>query len=89
MKTIITLAFLLLTVPAYGTPAAQNAPKASASATVAPVVVKLSRSGNICHGVDSPWYARISNFKAFKSMADCLATGAREPKRKKAKGGTK
>lgn len=51
--------------------------------------VKLSRSG-ICHGVDSPWYARVSNFKAFKTMADCLAVeGTREPKRKKkkAKGG--
>mgnify|MGYP003137518694 CR=1 FL=1 len=51
--------------------------------------VKLSRSG-ICHGVDSPWYARVSNFKAFKTMADCLAVeGAREPKRKKKKEGTK
>ena len=51
--------------------------------------VKLSRSG-ICHGVDSPWYARVSNFKTFKTMADCLAVeGTREPKRKKkkAKGG--
>lgn len=51
--------------------------------------VKLSRSG-ICHGVDSPWYAKVSNFKAFKTMADCLAVeGTREPKRKKkkAKGG--
>jgi len=52
--------------------------------------VKLSRSG-ICHDISSPWYGRVSNFKAFKTMADCLATGAREPKRKKkkAKGGAK
>jgi len=50
--------------------------------------VKLSRSG-ICHDISSPWYGRVSNFKAFKTMADCKATGAREPKRKKkkAKGG--
>ena len=46
---------------------------------------KLSRSG-ICHGVDSPWYARVSDFKTFKTMADCLAVeGTREPKRKKKK----
>ncbi len=53
--------------------------------------VKLSRSG-ICHDILSPWYARVSNFKAFKIMADCLAVeGTREPKRKKkkTKGGTK
>ena len=46
--------------------------------------VKLSRSG-ICHDITSPWFTRVSNFKAFKTMADCLATGAREPKRKKKK----
>ena len=47
--------------------------------------VKLSRSG-ICHDISSPWYARVSNFKAFKTMADCLAIeGTREPKRKKKK----
>ena len=51
--------------------------------------VKLTKS-LICHGVDSPWFARISNYRAFKSMADCLAIeGTREPKRKKAKGGSK
>lgn len=51
--------------------------------------VKLSRSG-ICHGVDSPWFARVSNYKAFKTMADCLAVeGTREPKRKKKKEGVK
>lgn len=90
MKLIITLVFLLLAGPVYAVPPAQSAPSASASATVAPVVVKLSKSGNICHGADSPWFARISNFKAFKTMADCLATpGTREPKRKKTKGGSK
>ena len=88
MKTIITLAFLLLASPVYAVPPAQSAPKASASATVAPVV-KLTKS-KICHGVDSPWFARISNFKAFKTMDACLAIeGTREPKRKKAKGGSK
>ena len=49
--------------------------------------VKLSRSG-ICHDISSPWFARVSNFKAFKTMADCLAVeGTREPKRKKKKEG--
>ena len=51
--------------------------------------VKLSRSG-ICHDISSPWFARVSNYKAFKTMADCLAVeGTREPKRKKKKEGTK
>ena len=77
MKTTITLVFLLLACPVYAAPPAQGAP-----------VVKLTKS-KICHGADSPWFARISNFKAFKSMADCLAVeGTREPKRKK-KGGSK
>ncbi len=51
--------------------------------------VKLTKS-LICHGVDSPWYARITRpVKTFKTMADCLAIeGTREPKRKK-KGGSK
>jgi hypothetical protein len=90
MKTILALAFLLMAGPVYAVPPAQSAPKASASATVAPVVVKLSRSGNICHGVDSPWFARISNFKAFKSMDACLKIpGTREPKKRKKKGGSK
>lgn len=79
MKTTITLvlALLLLACPAHAVPPAQSAPKAP---------VKLTKS-KICHGVDSPWFARIKRpVKTFKTMADCLATGAREPKRKKAKG---
>jgi len=74
MKTMTMILMLMVAGPAMADPKPQ---------------VKLSRSG-ICHGVDSPWFARVSNFKAFKTMADCLATGAREPKRKKkkAKGGT-
>jgi len=78
MKTILTLVFLLLTVPAHAVPPAQGAP-----------VVKLTKS-KICHGADSPWFARITRpVKTFKTMADCLAIeGTREPKRKK-KGGSK
>ena len=75
MKTMTMILMLMVAGPAMADPKPQ---------------VKLSRSG-ICHGVDSPWFARVSNFKAFKTMADCLAVeGAREPKRKKkkAKGGT-
>ena len=74
MKVFIQTILLLVSASALADPQPQ---------------VKLSRSG-ICHGVDSPWYARVSNFKAFKTMADCLAVeGTREPKRKKkkAKGG--
>ena len=80
MKTTITLAFLLMTVPVYAAPPAQ-------SATVAPVV-KLTAS-KICHGVGSPWYSRITRpVKTFKTMADCLAIeGTREPKNRKKKGG--
>ena len=69
MKTITMILMLMVAGSALADPKPQ---------------VKLSRSG-ICHGVDSPWYARVSNYKTFKTMADCLATGAREPKRKKKK----
>ena len=84
MKTTITLvlALLLLACPAHAAPPEQNAPKAP---------VKLTKS-NICHGVASPWHSRNTRpVKTFKTMADCLATGAREPKRKKkkSKGGAK
>ena len=76
----MALVFFLMAFPAYAVTPAQSAPKAP---------VKLTTS-KICHGVDSPWYARIKRpVKTFKTMADCLATGAREPKRKKAKGGSK
>ena len=80
MKTILTLVLLLLASPAYAVTPAQNAPKAP---------VKLTKS-KICHGVDSPWFARIKRpVKTFKTMEACLATpGTREPKRKK-KGGSK
>ena len=75
MKPIMTLAFLLMAGPVYAAPPVQNAPKAP---------VKLTKS-KICHGVDSPWYARISNFKTFKTMAACLAIEERGNQRSERK----
>ena len=82
MKTIITLAFLLMTGPVYAVPPAQNAPKAP--------VVKLTSSG-LCHTKSSPYYRLIKRFANYPSLKACLAIeGTREPKkRKKAKGGSK
>ena len=80
MKATITLALLLLASPVYAVPPAQNAPKAP--------VVKLTASG-LCHTKSSPYFKRIKRYTAMDSLKACLATGAREPKRKKAKGGSK
>ena len=43
-------------------------------------VVKKSASG-ICHCPGGQFYERTSNFTAFETLADCLASGGREPKR--------
>ena len=78
MKTILTLAFLLLAGPVYAVPPAQGAPKAP--------VVKLTASG-LCHDSSSPWFKRIKRYTNYPSLKACLAIeGTREPKRKK-KGG--
>ena len=80
MKTIITLAFLLMAGPVCAVPPAQNAPKAP--------VVKLTSSG-LCHDSSSPYFKRINRYTAMDSLKACLAIeGTREPKkRKKTKGG--
>ena len=76
MKTI-TMILILLTGSALAEPQPQ---------------VKLTKS-LICHSADSsPWYDKIkSPVATFKTVKDCLNSieGAREPKRKKKKGGTK
>ena len=78
MKTILTLAFLLMAGPVYGVPPAQNAPKAP--------VVKLTSSG-LCHDSSSPWFKIIKRYTVMDSLKACLKIpGTREPKRKK-KGG--
>lgn len=41
--------------------------------------VKLSKSG-ICHDEESSYYHRTKHFRAFNTIAECLATGARLPK---------
>jgi len=82
MKTIITLAFLLMAGPVHAVPPAQGAPRAP--------VVKLTASG-LCHTKSSPYFKRIKRYTNYPSLKACLAIeGTREPKkRKKAKGGSK
>ena len=81
MKPTIILALLLLACPVYAVPPAQSAPKAP--------VVKLTESG-LCHTKSSPYFKRIKRYTEMDSLKACLAVeGTREPKRKKAKGGSK
>lgn len=42
-------------------------------------VVKMSKA-NICHDINSPYYSRVKNFKAYDTLASCLAAGGRVPK---------
>ena len=42
-------------------------------------VVKMSRS-KICHQPGGRYYAKTTNFIAFKSMAECIEAGGRAPK---------
>ena len=56
-------------------PATKPAPsKASASGQI-----KKSSSG-ICHAPGTEYYDRTQNFEPFRSMADCIKSGGREPK---------
>jgi hypothetical protein len=52
---------------------------AFASVSDATSFIKQSDSG-ICHPPESGWYDRTKNYKAFDSVAACLATGGRLPK---------
>ena len=44
-----------------------------------PFIIKKSNSG-ICHSPGSTWYSRNKNFTFIDSLADCLASGGREPR---------
>jgi hypothetical protein len=59
----------LLALATFASGADQSAP-----------AVKKSKNG-ICHDVQSPNYRRTKNFVAFNSMAECLESGGRYPKR--------
>jgi endonuclease YncB( thermonuclease family) len=43
-------------------------------------IVKMSRS-KICHQPGGRYYAKTTNFIAFKSMAECIEAGGRSPKK--------
>ena len=60
---------------AKASPSTKPAPsKASASGQI-----KKSSSG-ICHAPGTEYYDRTQNFEPFRSMADCIKSGGREPK---------
>ncbi|WP_227714177.1 HNH endonuclease family protein [Marinobacter sp. 1-4A] len=42
-------------------------------------VVKMSTSG-LCHPPQSSWYERTQNYRAFKSLDDCLDAGGKLPR---------
>lgn len=55
----------------------------AAAAVFSPIAmadpVKQSRSG-ICHDTSSPYYSKTTNFVAYASLAECIASGGRLPK---------
>ena len=55
------------------------APKSSSSKSTASGQIKKSNSG-ICHAPGTEYYDRTQNFEPFRTMADCIKSGGREPK---------
>ncbi len=52
----------------------------SAAAFAADPPVKKSRNG-ICHAAGSTYYSRTKHYTPYPSMAACLKSGGRRPKR--------
>ena len=74
-------AMLLLNVGAPPIHAAQNSPKAAADSQDANApAVKKSNTG-VCHAAGSTYYGRTQNFTPFATMAECIKSGGRLPKR--------
>ena len=68
-------------------PASAKDTDAKASASTKPAPSKASASGQIkksssgiCHAPGTEYYDRTQNFEPFRSMADCIKSGGREPK---------
>ena len=83
-KTILTALFgamLVLNFGAAPVHAAQAAPKAAAATQDASApAVKKSNTG-ICHVAGSTYYSRTLNFTPFATMAECIKSGGRLPKK--------
>jgi|GEM_PF-327787 len=68
-------------------PASAKDTDAKASTSTKPAPSKASASGQIkksssgiCHAPGTEYYDRTQNFEPFRSMADCIKSGGREPK---------
>jgi hypothetical protein len=44
-------------------------------------IVKLSKSGNLCHAPGTTYYNRTIHFIEYKTLEDCLSDGGRLPKK--------
>ena len=74
-------AMLVLNFGAAPVHAAQAAPKAATVPQDASApAVKKSKTG-ICHAAGSTYYGRTLNFTPFATMAECIKSGGRLPKR--------
>lgn len=68
-----------LTIPPWEYRKGPKADKQTHDSIETTGVVKMSRS-KICHQPGGRYYGKTTNFTAFKSMAECLASGGRAPK---------
>ena len=74
-------AILALNFGATSVHAAQAAPNAATAPQDASApAVKKSNTG-ICHAAGSSYYGRTLNFTPFATMAECIKSGGRLPKR--------
>ena len=74
-------AMLALNFGAAPVHAAQTAPKAAtATQDASAPAVKKSNTG-ICHAAGSTYYGRTLNFTPFATMAECIKSGGRLPKK--------
>ena len=79
--TALFAAMLALNFGAASVHAAQTAPKAAtATQDASAPAVKKSNTG-ICHAAGSSYYGRTLNFTPFATMAECIKSGGRLPKR--------
>jgi len=81
LLTALFAAMLALNFTAAPVLAAQTAPKAATAPQDASApAVKKSNTG-ICHAAGSTYYSRTLNFTPFTTMAECIKSGGRLPKK--------
>ena len=83
-KPLITALFAAMLALNFGAApihAAQTAPKAATGPQDASApAVKKSNTG-ICHAAGRSYYARTLNYTPFATMAECIKSGGRLPKK--------